>query len=132
MKFALNAKVFKANYADVKGAPGELWEKVTTVEGQVYNASSFLFQPNLEVRNYVRDAGGPDRNADAKRLFVVRADGSVVSKQYSNVLKAPVLPGDTIVMPPQLTRGNILRAIVAISQALSAAALPLSVFAVVR
>ncbi|UUZ47727.1 hypothetical protein LP420_31965 [Massilia sp. B-10] len=27
MKFAMNSKVFKANYADVKGAPGKLWEK---------------------------------------------------------------------------------------------------------
>ena len=26
MKFAMNAKTFKANYADVKGAPGKLWE----------------------------------------------------------------------------------------------------------
>ena len=47
MKFAMNAQVFKANYADVKGAPGELWEKVTTVEGQVYNwpTSTYIAEP---------------------------------------------------------------------------------------
>ena len=38
MKFAMNAKTFKANYADVKGAPGKLWEDITGVaEGQIYN-----------------------------------------------------------------------------------------------
>jgi aconitate hydratase len=47
MKFAMNADVFKANYADVKNAPGELWEKVTTVEGQVYNwpTSTYIAEP---------------------------------------------------------------------------------------
>jgi len=47
MKFAMNAKVFKDNYADVKGAPGKLWEKVTTVSGQVYNwpKSTYIAEP---------------------------------------------------------------------------------------
>jgi aconitate hydratase len=47
MKFAMDAKVFKANYADVKGAPGKLWEKVSTVEGQVYNwpKSTYIAEP---------------------------------------------------------------------------------------
>lgn len=47
MKFAMNAKVFKDNYADVKGAPGKLWEKVTTVTGQVYNwpKSTYIAEP---------------------------------------------------------------------------------------
>ncbi|MGK5024052.1 aconitate hydratase AcnA [Janthinobacterium sp. RB2R34] len=47
MKFAMNARVFKDNYADVKGAPGKLWEKVTTVSGQVYNwpKSTYIAEP---------------------------------------------------------------------------------------
>jgi aconitate hydratase len=47
MKFAMNAAVFKANYADVKNAPGELWEKVSTVAGQVYNwpESTYIAEP---------------------------------------------------------------------------------------
>jgi protein involved in polysaccharide export with SLBB domain len=102
------------------------------VSGEVYNAASFLYAPNLQVRNYLRDAGGPQRTADEKRMFLVRADGSVVSRQYSNVEKATILPGDTIVVPPVLIRRNILRNIVAISQALSAVSFPLSVLALVR
>ena len=103
-----------------------------TVAGEVYNASAFLFSPNLQVRNYVRDAGGPSRNADEKRIFVIRADGSVVSRQYANVVKAPSLPGDTVVVPPQLVRGNLLRNILAISNAVGQLAFPLSLIALIR
>ncbi|WP_228895558.1 aconitate hydratase AcnA [Pseudoduganella aquatica] len=47
MKFAMNSKVFKDNYADVKGAPGKLWEAVSSTEGQVYNwpDSTYIAEP---------------------------------------------------------------------------------------
>jgi len=48
MKHAMNAKTFKANYADVKGAPGKLWEDIRGVaEGQVYNwpKSTYIAEP---------------------------------------------------------------------------------------
>jgi aconitate hydratase len=47
MKFAMNSKVFKSNYADVKGNPGKLWENVSSTEGQVYNwpASTYIAEP---------------------------------------------------------------------------------------
>jgi aconitate hydratase len=48
MKFAMNAKTFKDNYADVKGAPGKLWENIKGVaEGEVYNwpASTYIAEP---------------------------------------------------------------------------------------
>ncbi|MFL9923450.1 aconitate hydratase AcnA [Herbaspirillum lusitanum] len=48
LKFAMNAKVFKENYADVKGAPGKLWEAIKGVAaGQVYNwpSSTYIAEP---------------------------------------------------------------------------------------
>jgi aconitate hydratase len=47
MKHAMNSKVFKDNYADVKGNPGKLWEAVSTTEGQVYNwpDSTYIAEP---------------------------------------------------------------------------------------
>ncbi len=48
MKHAMNAKTFKANYADVKGAPGKLWEDIRGVaQGQVYNwpKSTYIAEP---------------------------------------------------------------------------------------
>lgn len=48
MKFAMNAKVFKDNYAQVKTAPGKLWEGIRGVaEGQVYDwpNSTYIAEP---------------------------------------------------------------------------------------
>ncbi|MBI3231442.1 MAG: aconitate hydratase AcnA [Burkholderiales bacterium] len=47
MKFAMNAKNFKDNYADVKGAPGKLWEKVDTTTGIKYDwpTSTYIAEP---------------------------------------------------------------------------------------
>ncbi len=48
MHFALNAETFKTNYADVKGAPGKLWEEIEGVaQGDVYNwpKSTYIAEP---------------------------------------------------------------------------------------
>ncbi|HJW56891.1 MAG TPA: aconitate hydratase AcnA [Burkholderiaceae bacterium] len=48
MKFAMNSKTFKDNYADVKDAPGKLWEQIKGVaDGQVYNwpKSTYIAEP---------------------------------------------------------------------------------------
>jgi aconitate hydratase len=47
MKHAMNPKVFKANYAQVKDNPGKLWEKVKGTKGQVYDwpGSTYIARP---------------------------------------------------------------------------------------
>jgi len=47
MRCAMNSDVFKKNYADVKGNPGALWERVSSTEGQVYNwpESTYIAEP---------------------------------------------------------------------------------------
>jgi protein involved in polysaccharide export with SLBB domain len=87
-----------------------------SVQGQVYNANAFIFTPGQRVIDYLHRAGGPDREADRKRIFVLRADGSVVSRQYSDVARAPIFPGDTIFVPPVLDRRNFLERVVGIGQ----------------
>jgi polysaccharide export outer membrane protein len=90
------------------------------VQGQVYDANSFIFQSGKRVKDYLHLAGGPDRNADRRREFILRADGSVVSRQYSSLAQRglfadrsfddiPMLPGDTIVVPPNVVKGSVLR-----------------------
>ncbi len=86
-----------------------------SVEGQVYSANAFVFERGRREHDYLRQAGGPDRGADRKRTFILRADGSVFSTQYGNVDHARVFPGDTIVVPPQLDRRALLRNLVDIS-----------------
>ena len=71
-----------------------------SVQGQVYSANAFVYTPGQHVIDYLKRAGGPDRQADKKRMFILRADGSVVSRQYADVAKAPIYPGDTIAVPP--------------------------------
>ncbi len=95
-----------------------------TVEGQVYNANAFVFAQGRRVRDYLRLAGGPDRIADRKREFILRADGSVVSHQYATSRHLgdfdglAMLPGDTIVVPPQIEKGSVLRNLTNISSIL--------------
>jgi polysaccharide biosynthesis/export protein len=91
-----------------------------SVQGQVYNANSFIYQKGKRVKDYLRLAGGPDRTADQNREFILRADGSVISHQYGSFGQRtlfadrtfddiPVLPGDTIVVPPTIEKGSFLR-----------------------
>ncbi|NDA92638.1 MAG: aconitate hydratase AcnA, partial [Betaproteobacteria bacterium] len=47
MKYAMNPKVFRENYAQVKENPGKLWEKVKGGKGQVYDwpKSTYIARP---------------------------------------------------------------------------------------
>ena len=47
MKYAMDGPAFKANYDRVKSEPGELWQHIRGVSGQVYNwpTSSYIAEP---------------------------------------------------------------------------------------
>ena len=48
MKYAMNSRIFKENYADVQAAPGKLWEQIKGVaKGEVYNwpKSTYIAEP---------------------------------------------------------------------------------------
>ncbi len=51
------------------------------VVGAVYDQNSFLFNQRQPLSGYVRSAGGPTRDADGDHAFIIRADGSVISRQ---------------------------------------------------
>jgi protein involved in polysaccharide export with SLBB domain len=80
-----------------------------TVEGQVYSSNAFIYEAGKRAGVYLHEAGGPDRQADHKRMFILRADGSVVSQQYTDVKKSVIYPGDTIVVPPSLPKNTLQR-----------------------
>jgi protein involved in polysaccharide export with SLBB domain len=90
-----------------------------TVEGQVYNANAFVYTAGQHVIDYLKRAGGPDREADKKRIFLLHADGSVVSRQYADVAHAAIYPGDTIVVPPILDKRALLQKIATIAQSVA-------------
>ena len=93
-----------------------------SVDGAVYNQNSFVYDPRLRVGDYIRLAGGANRDADTGRAYVIRAGGSVISRQYSSSLRGNrfdslhVNQGDTIVVPLNLDKGKTMRLIVDIAQ----------------
>ena len=89
------------------------------VEGQVYNANAFVWDPGRLMIDYLHRAGGPDRQADKKRSFILRADGSVVSQQYTQVKRAPIFPGDTIIVPPVIDRSGVFQRVVDLAGVIS-------------
>ena len=56
------------------------------VVGAVYDQNSFLYTNGQKAGVYLRLAGGPNRDADRKHAFIIRADGQVVSREMSNNL----------------------------------------------
>jgi polysaccharide biosynthesis/export protein len=87
------------------------------VLGETYNNNSFLYRPDKRLGDYLKQAGGPTRDADKARIFVIRADGAVLSKQSVSGLwnggfnSIRLMPGDAIVVPPRLRAGTTLRAL---------------------
>jgi polysaccharide biosynthesis/export protein len=74
-----------------------------TVIGEVQNTTSHLYRANLTRDDYIGLSGGLTRKADRGRIYIVRADGSVVSSENSGWFRrgamVAVKPGDTIVAP---------------------------------
>ncbi|WDE03958.1 SLBB domain-containing protein [Thalassomonas viridans] len=73
------------------------------VIGQVQLASSHLYQKELSVEDYLRLSGGAKKQADEDRLYVIRANGSVMIPSQSNWFSErdsnTLNPGDTVVIP---------------------------------
>jgi len=95
------------------------------VIGSVYNTGSFLYKPGKTVSDYLRLSGGSRRDGDKKHEFVVRADGSTVSRQQHHALLSrdfsmlKLMPGDTIVVPQKTNSGALLRGLRDWSQLIS-------------
>jgi protein involved in polysaccharide export with SLBB domain len=81
---------------------------MVTVFGTVYNESAFLHKPEKTVSDYLTQAGGPRKEADKGNMYVLRADGSVISNQgsffTSGLNGTTLMPGDAIVVPEDLQR----------------------------
>lgn len=78
------------------------YQQEVTVIGEVQNSTSHLYRPGLRRTDYIALSGGETRRADKGRIYVVRADGSVVANQGSRWFRgdaAPIKPGDTVVVP---------------------------------
>ena len=86
------------------------------VLGSVYNANAFIWKSDKRMSDYLRDSGGPNRNADKKHIFILRADGAVISSSNSGsgfwgggIESYRLDPGDAVVVPEILWKGNVQR-----------------------
>jgi len=75
------------------------------VNGQVFNPTAVSYRGGRSAKWYLGQAGGLTQLADKKGIFVIRADGSVISARNQsgwwagNPLSATLRPGDTVVVP---------------------------------
>ncbi|MFC0117831.1 SLBB domain-containing protein [Pseudoalteromonas xiamenensis] len=75
-----------------------------SVIGEVYIASTHIYEPGKDVYDYIRASGGFKQKADEERVYVIKANGSVVipkSQSWFSVsdAKGYLEPGDSIVVP---------------------------------
>ena len=73
-----------------------------TVIGEVQAVSSHLWHAGLTRDDYIAMSGGETRRADHGRIYVVRADGSVVpnaGSRWFRTANEEIKPGDTVVVP---------------------------------
>jgi polysaccharide export outer membrane protein len=77
--------------------------------GSVNNDNVFVYKPGKSVGDIIRSAGLTE-DAEASEAFVLRADGSVLSRRsggfFSSFESTKVMPGDTVVVPPKVDREN--------------------------
>lgn len=105
-------------------------EKPHTVNvmGAVYNPSSLIYNTEKpELSHYLSLVGGPTENAQKDKMYVIRANGVVVSRQNPNLLGASwdqeqkrwgfhsrfesteLYPGDTVLVPEKIERFSFMK-----------------------
>ncbi|MET0307470.1 MAG: SLBB domain-containing protein [Sphingomonas sp.] len=75
------------------------------VFGAVPSPASFAYRPGTTIGAFIRTAGGVQKLGDKGEVFVVRANGTVLS-DGKRVLREIALPGDLIFVPLDSNRGE--------------------------
>ena len=85
--------------------------QAVSVFGEVQFPTSHLYTAGLTVDDYLERSGGPTRQADESRVYVVKADGSVMLPEKSRWFGSrsqQLAPGDTVIVPIDVDRLNQL------------------------
>jgi len=89
------------------------------VLGQVYSPNAIVWQARYSVGDYLQMAGGPTQSADADHMYVIKADGGILTEEgvkaserstmfpmmpliSGGLQEAKLAPGDTVYVPEQL------------------------------
>jgi protein involved in polysaccharide export with SLBB domain len=100
---------------------------VVHVVGEVFNATSLVYEHGEPLSYYLRRVGGMTKEADKKQVSLVKADGSVISAAqggrgrlivwdsdsnqwtWGGFMSVRLEPGDTIIVPRKLDKSMWLR-----------------------
>jgi len=136
--------VFRMGPYDLELMGGDALEipqtpSVVNVLGQVYNPTAFVYMSGRTISYYLEKSGGPTREAEESEMYIIKADGTVISKQQSSFgirwddssrswnfgsfSSSETDPGDTLVVPQKLERIAWMRTIKDITTILSQVAL---------
>lgn len=124
----------KGSSADILLEDGDRLEvpkkmNVVNVVGRVYNPTGVVYDPTRDTLGYyLRTVGGPTESADRDHIFLLKANGSVVTKDNveggffvfgdRGILSARVEPGDSIVVPEKLVQTRLMKDVKDITQIL--------------
>ncbi|MFT7006907.1 MAG: polysaccharide export outer membrane protein [Colwellia sp.] len=101
-------KVVKDNDYDILLEGGDVLYVPTiknsvNVIGQVQVTSSHIYDKNLTAADYLAQSGGSKKRADAERVYIIAANGSIKLMKNSNWFASnagdDMKPGDTVVVP---------------------------------
>jgi polysaccharide export outer membrane protein len=112
----------------------------------VYNPTAIVYdEKRPELKHYLTKTGGPTANAEENEMYVVRADGTVVSKGQpflnwnddsgrwevgGSFYSTRLYPGDTVLVPERIMAPSLMRDIKDISQILFQIAVTAGVVAI--
>ncbi len=94
---------------------------IVNVLGSVYNPTSIIYTKGKNVDFYLNLVGGPTPDAEEDEIYVIKADGTVISKTQKSksglswdsegrrwvsggFMASKIEPGDTVLVPTKITR----------------------------
>jgi len=81
-----------------------------SVIGEVYNPATFRIESGISsVKYYLELAGGAKANADIKNIYIIKANGSVLTHKSADIMEYTLCPADAIVVPQRVEYKNSLK-----------------------
>lgn len=115
IQISSNIKAWQNTPQDVAVRPGDVFvvpkrASYVLVQGQVYGPTAVSYRPGKSAKWYLTQAGGATNLANKGAIFVVRADGTVISSHSSSWILGDGLgtnlrPGDMVVVPEKAIGG---------------------------
>jgi protein involved in polysaccharide export with SLBB domain len=78
-----------------------------SIIGEVYNPATFRLESGSPpAKYYVEMAGGFKRNADVKNVYIIKANGSVITQKNVDIMDYALAPADVVVVPQRVEFKN--------------------------